>query len=112
MPPIGRPTDVMLRGLSVGETSVSPAKADKPIDIVVVVVVTFFSFEVLSRLRPMSCNTCYMADDPTRVLLVFHHHFSANPSLPQPFLFLLQDSLYGFPRLFTLTSEHILLFTF
>ena len=28
-------------------------------------------------------------------------------SLPQPFIFLLQDSLYGFPRLFTVTSEHI-----
>jgi len=37
--------------------------------------------------------------------------FSANPpyrSLP----FLLQDSLYGFPRLFTVTSEHIRLFIF
>ena len=35
-------------------------------------------------------------------------------SLPQPFLFLLQDSLYRFPRLFTVTSEHIrlLLFSF
>ena len=33
-------------------------------------------------------------------------------SLPQPFLFLLQDSLYGFPRLFTVTSEHIHLFYF
>ena len=33
-------------------------------------------------------------------------------SLPQPFLFLLQDSLYGFPRLFTVTSEHIRLYTF
>ena len=33
-------------------------------------------------------------------------------SLPQPFLFLFQDSLYGFPRLFTVTSEHIRLFTF
>ena len=32
-------------------------------------------------------------------------------SLPQPFLFLLQDSLYGFPILFTVTSEHIRLFT-
>jgi len=27
--------------------------------------------------------------------------------LPQPFLFLLQDSLHGFPRLFTVISEHI-----
>ena len=26
---------------------------------------------------------------------------------PQPFLFLLQDSLHGFPRLFTVISEHI-----
>ena len=33
-------------------------------------------------------------------------------SLPQHFLFLFQDSLYGFPRLFTVTSEHIRLFTF
>jgi len=33
-------------------------------------------------------------------------------SLPQPFLFLRQDSLYGFPRLFTVTSEHIRLFYF
>jgi len=33
-------------------------------------------------------------------------------SLPQPFLCLLQESLYGFPRLFTATSEHIHLFTF
>ena len=32
-------------------------------------------------------------------------------SLPHPFLFLLQDSLYEFPRLFTVTSEHIRLFT-
>ena len=33
-------------------------------------------------------------------------------SLPHPFLFLIQDPLYGFPRLFTATSEHIRLFTF
>ena len=33
-------------------------------------------------------------------------------SLLQPFLFLLQVSLYGFPRLFTVTSEHIRLYTF
>jgi len=38
--------------------------------------------------------------------------FSANPPPPQPFLFLLQDSLYVFPRLFAVTSEHIRLFTF
>ena len=28
------------------------------------------------------------------------------------FIFLIQVSLYGFPRLFTVTSEHIRLFTF
>ena len=33
-------------------------------------------------------------------------------SLPHLFLFLIQYSLYGFPRLFTVTSEHIRLFTF
>ena len=33
-------------------------------------------------------------------------------SLLQPFLFLIQVSLYAFPRLFTVTSEHIRLFTF
>ena len=33
-------------------------------------------------------------------------------SLLQPFLFLIQVSLYGFPRLFTVTSAHIRLFTF
>ena len=51
---------------------------------------------------------------------ITHSHFHSRlksflfckSSLPQPFLFLLQDSLYGFPRLFTVTSEHIRLFTF
>jgi len=33
-------------------------------------------------------------------------------SLTHPFLFLIHVSLYGFPRLFTVTSEHIRLFTF
>ena len=33
-------------------------------------------------------------------------------SLPHPFLFLIQVSLYGFHRLFAVTSEHIRLFTF
>ena len=36
---------------------------------------------------------------------------SANPPY-HSLLFLFQDSLYGFPRLFTVTSEHIRLFTF
>ena len=31
-------------------------------------------------------------------------------SLPLPFFFLLQDSLYGFPRLFTVTSFYFLVF--
>ena len=38
--------------------------------------------------------------------------FFCKSSLLQPFLFLIQVSLYGFPRLFTVTSEHIRLFTF
>ena len=42
------------------------------------------------------------------VTLGLNPSFSANP----PYLFLLQDSLYGFPILFTVTSEHIRLFTF
>jgi len=37
-------------------------------------------------------------------------YFSANP--PYRSLSFFQDSLYGFPRLFTVTSEHIRLFTF
>ena len=39
-------------------------------------------------------------------------HSRLKSSLPHPFLFLIQVSLYGFPRLFTVTSEHIRLFTF
>ena len=40
------------------------------------------------------------------------HFLFCKSSLPQLFLFLLQDSLYGFPRLFAVTSEHIRLFYF
>jgi len=56
------------------------------------------------------------------VILIVHHPLTLSllaksflfckSSVPQPFLFLLRDSLYGFPRLFTVTSEHIRLFTF
>ena len=38
--------------------------------------------------------------------------FFCTSSLPQPFLFLFQDSLYGFLRLFTVTSELSSFFTF
>ena len=38
--------------------------------------------------------------------------FSANPSQSAFLLLLHQDSLHGFPRLFTVTSEHIPSFTF
>jgi len=38
--------------------------------------------------------------------------FFANPPYCSLSFFLLQDSLYGFPRLLTVTSEHIRLFTF
>ena len=40
--------------------------------------------------------------------------FSHKSFPPQRFLFLLQDALHGFPRLFTVISEHIcfLLFSF
>jgi len=52
---------------------------------------------------------------PTPTYSLFHSRLKSflvcKSSLP-PFLFLLQDSLYGFPRLFTVTSEHIRLFTF
>ena len=39
-------------------------------------------------------------------------YFSANPPYRRLSFFFFQDSLYGFPRLFTVTSEHIRLFTF
>ena len=38
--------------------------------------------------------------------------FSANPPYCSLSFFLIQVSLYGFPRLFSVTSEHIRLFTF
>ena len=70
---------------------------------------------VKSRMRTYTyCHTYYYWYSITHSL--FHSWLKffllCKSSLPQPFLFLLQDSLYGFPRLFTVTSEHIRLFTF
>jgi len=49
-------------------------------------------------------------------LSLFHSRLKSflfcKSSLPQPFLFLLQNSLCGFSRVFTITSEHIRLFYF
>jgi len=60
------------------------------------------------------CHTYYYWYSITHSL--FHSwlksYLFCKSALPQPFLFLLQDSLYGFPRLFTVTSVHIRLFTF
>jgi len=60
------------------------------------------------------CHTYYYWYSITHSL--FHSRLKSflfcKSSLPHPFLFLLQVSLYGFPRLFTVTSEHIRLFTF
>ena len=51
-----------------------------------------------------------------RITALFHSRLKSflfcKSFLPRPFLFLLRDSLYGFPRLFTVTSEHIRLFYF
>ena len=45
---------------------------------------------------------------PTRFFIPgLEPSFSANPSHRSPSFFLLQDSLHGFPRLFTVISEHI-----
>jgi len=59
-------------------------------------------------------NKSMLSLDPRHSL--FHSRLKSflfcESSQPQPFLSLLQDSLYGFPRLFTATSEHIRLFTF
>jgi len=82
-----------------------------------------------SYCRGFSCRILYDHYLPTVILIVIliiigipspTHSFTLglNPfffcksSLPQPFLFLLQVSIYGFTRLFTVTSEHIRLFTF
>jgi len=62
----------------------------------------------------LSHNTYYYWYSITHSL--FHSRLKSflfcKSSLPQPFFFLLQDSLYGFPRLFTDTSEHIRLFSY
>ena len=68
-----------------------------------------------------SLHRSLSANSHTYYYLVFHHppthsfisgskpSFSANPSHCSPSFFLLQDSLglHGFPRLFTVISEHI-----
>ena len=62
------------------------------------------------------CTILYGLYRPIVILTIVRlkTSFSANPSHCSPFLFLLQDSLHGFLRLFTVTSEHIcfLLFSF
>jgi len=72
---------------------------------------------VPASLSPYShtyCHTYYYWYSITHSL--FHSRLKpflfCKSSLPHPFLFLIQVSLYGFPRLFTVTSEHIRLFTF
>jgi len=68
--------------------------------------------------KAFNCRILYGLYLPTVILTIiwysithslFHSSlktFSANPFLLQPFLFLLQDSLHAFPRLFTVVSEH------
>jgi len=62
--------------------------------------------------RAFNCRILYGLYLPT-VILYFHFHSRLKTFLfcksfpPQPFLFLLQDSLHGFPRLFTVISQHI-----
>ena len=70
------------------------------------------------RSDPSSARRCN--DTHTYYYLVFHHPLtlsfqaynllSCKSFRPQPFLFLLRDSLHGFPGLFTVTSEHICLY--
>ena len=74
------------------------------------------SSEQHGMLRPTCCRRPSPIL-PTVILFIITHSrlksfLFCKSSLPQPFLFLLQDSLYGFPRLFTVTSEHIRIFTF
>ena len=70
-------------------------------------------FQKTAKTRSTYCHTYYYWYSITHSLFHLLKSFLfCKSSLPQPFLFLLQDSLYGFPRLFTVTSEHIRLFTF
>ena len=71
--------------------------------------------------RAFNCRISYDHYLPTVILIIIGipsptHSFTLglNPSFSAhpPYLFLIQVSLYGFPRLFTVTSEHIRLFTF
>ena len=63
-----------------------------------------FSCEALSPYSHTYCHTYYYWYSITHSL--FHSRLKSflfcKSSLPQPFLFLIQVSLYGFPRLFTL----------
>ena len=73
------------------------------------------TLHILLVVSAYCANKWWFVDDSiTRSL--FHSRLKSflfcKSSLPQPFLFLLQDSLYGFPRLFTVTTKHIRLFTF
>ena len=56
---------------------------------------------------------CVCIPSPTHSFtLGLNPSFSANPPYRSLSFFFIQVSLYGFPRLFTVTSEHIRLFTF
>jgi len=72
------------------------------------------SVKALKAFHPYNSHTYYYWYSTTHSL--FHFRLKSflfcKSSLPQAFLFLIQVSLYGFPILFTATSEHIRLFTF
>ena len=73
-----------------------------------------------SQSRAFNCGILYGLYLPTVILTIIWYSITHSlfysrlkTSLlcksfpPQPFLFLLQDSVHGFPRLFTVISEHI-----
>ena len=73
------------------------------------------SYTIIVSLQSYTyCHTYYYWYSITHSL--FHSRlkspFSANPPYRSLSFFFLQDSLYGFPRLFTVTTEHIRLFIF
>jgi len=70
--------------------------------------------------RAFNCRMSYCLYLPTVILTITWYSIThslfysrlktflfCKSFLPQHFLFLLQDSLHGFPRLFTVISEHI-----
>jgi len=71
-----------------------------------------------ARLQPITTQESVCAWSTSCGVIVycyfhaFHASFSANPPYRSLSFFLIRVSLYGFPRLFTVTSEHIRLFTF